>query len=331
MGRRKVQIRRIEDDRARKVTFAKRKHGLVKKAMELSLLCDCDIALLIFTREKRFYKYTTTNINSILQKLAKNPPVVEDRHNGMYEQLYVKKGKAGESSDPEEMPRMPMSSLPLGGFPAGGFPGMPGLPMPGLPMPGLPMPGMPMLGMPGSMPGMPGSMPGMPGMPGSMPGMPGSMPVMPLGSMPGLPGISGMPAMGEDMSMSMAAAGTAGHKKNLSVEIPGGSDPLSLGVGDLNTPNSIAMFNQLGSSVMNNVAMQLSPNAISLGSLGSGSGIGGGMNFPSPNTLAAFGSMVSGNTPRGAVGGPFSLPVSVPTPVGGNPDPKALESIPEKK
>merc|ERR1712025_330698 len=86
--------------------------------------------------------------------------------------------------------------------------------------------------------------------------------------------------------------------------------------GDLNTPNSIAMFNQLGSSVMSNT-MQLSPNAISLGSLGSGSGIGGGMNFPSPNTLAAFGGMVAGNTPRGAVTAP-TLPVNVPPAVDGN-------------
>jgi len=95
MGRRKVQIKRIQDDRARKVTFAKRKFGLVKKAMELSLLCDCDIALLIFTKEKpdqRFFQYTTTSMQSILNKLAKNPKPVEDRHNGQYFDLYEKKG-----------------------------------------------------------------------------------------------------------------------------------------------------------------------------------------------------------------------------------------------
>merc|ERR1711998_35872 len=139
MGRRKVQIRRIEDDRARKVTFAKRKHGLVKKAMELSLLCDCDIALLIFTREKpdqRFYKYTTTNINTILQKLSKNPPVVEDRHNGMYEQLYVKKGKGGgiDVDDDVPIPRMPNAGMPM--MANAGLPGMPGMPggLPGMPM-----------------------------------------------------------------------------------------------------------------------------------------------------------------------------------------------------
>merc|ERR1711988_1820802 len=280
MGRRKVQIRRIEDDRARKVTFAKRKHGLVKKAMELSLLCDCDIALLIFTREKpdqRFYKYTTTNINTILQKLSKNPPVVEDRHNGMYEQLYVKKGKGGDTDPEDALPpqRMPTAGIPM--MPNTGLPSMPG-------------------------------MPGMPGLPGMPMGVAGGMPSM-------------MQNMGEDMALAMGQSGSAAHKKNLSVEIPGGGDLAQL--GDLNTPNSLALFNQLGSSVMAN-NMQLSPNAISLGSLGSGSGIGGGMNFPSPNTLAAFGNMVSGNTPRGAVPG-NSFPIPAPV------DAKALPAIPEKK
>merc|ERR1711907_269954 len=99
MGRKKIQIRRIDDERVRKVTFAKRKSGLVKKAMELSLLCDCDIALLIFTPkpDQKFYKYTSKGIKSVMDKLATNPPIQEDRHNGQYEELF-KKGKK-ESDD----------------------------------------------------------------------------------------------------------------------------------------------------------------------------------------------------------------------------------------
>jgi len=102
MGRKKIQIRRIDDERVRKVTFAKRKSGLVKKAMELSLLCDCDIALLIFTPkpDQKFYKYTSCGIKSVMDKLATNPPVQEDRHNGQYEELYKKKGgKEGDDMD----------------------------------------------------------------------------------------------------------------------------------------------------------------------------------------------------------------------------------------
>eukprot|EP00826_Nyctotherus_ovalis_P013355 TRINITY_DN135_c0_g2_i4.p1 TRINITY_DN135_c0_g2~~TRINITY_DN135_c0_g2_i4.p1 ORF type:complete len:245 (-),score=59.19 TRINITY_DN135_c0_g2_i4:296-1030(-) len=47
MGRRKINIGYIKDDKLRKVTSCKRKKGLIKKAMELSLLCGTDILLII--------------------------------------------------------------------------------------------------------------------------------------------------------------------------------------------------------------------------------------------------------------------------------------------
>ena len=45
MGRNKIKIERIKSDRNRNVTFIKRKKGLIKTAMELSLLCDANIFL----------------------------------------------------------------------------------------------------------------------------------------------------------------------------------------------------------------------------------------------------------------------------------------------
>ena len=47
MGRKKIKISYIENEKFRKVTCCKRKKGLVKKAMELSLLCGNDILLII--------------------------------------------------------------------------------------------------------------------------------------------------------------------------------------------------------------------------------------------------------------------------------------------
>ncbi|CAG05378.1 unnamed protein product, partial [Tetraodon nigroviridis] len=52
-GRKKIQIARIMDERNRHVTFTKRKFGLMKKAYELSVLCDCEIALIIFNSTKQ--------------------------------------------------------------------------------------------------------------------------------------------------------------------------------------------------------------------------------------------------------------------------------------
>lgn len=50
MGRKKIAIEKIEDDRMRQITFAKRKNGLLKKAMELAVLCDCEVSLIIFNQ-----------------------------------------------------------------------------------------------------------------------------------------------------------------------------------------------------------------------------------------------------------------------------------------
>ncbi|GMJ03998.1 AGAMOUS-like 66 [Hibiscus trionum] len=53
MGRVKLQIKRIENDTNRQVTFSKRRSGLIKKAYELSILCDIEIALIMFSPSGR--------------------------------------------------------------------------------------------------------------------------------------------------------------------------------------------------------------------------------------------------------------------------------------
>uniref|UniRef100_A0A6B2L5F0 MADS-box domain-containing protein n=1 Tax=Arcella intermedia TaxID=1963864 RepID=A0A6B2L5F0_9EUKA len=45
MGRRKIEIKAIGDEKKRLATFIKRKNGLMKKAMELSILCGCEVKL----------------------------------------------------------------------------------------------------------------------------------------------------------------------------------------------------------------------------------------------------------------------------------------------
>lgn len=50
MGRKKIRIESIENERQKMVTFSRRRAGLIKKAHELAVLCDCKIALLIFDR-----------------------------------------------------------------------------------------------------------------------------------------------------------------------------------------------------------------------------------------------------------------------------------------
>ncbi|XP_028221501.1 agamous-like MADS-box protein AGL30 [Glycine soja] len=48
MGRVKLKIKRLENTNGRQATYAKRRNGIMKKAAELSILCDIDIILLMF-------------------------------------------------------------------------------------------------------------------------------------------------------------------------------------------------------------------------------------------------------------------------------------------
>ncbi|KAI4147318.1 MAG: hypothetical protein L6R39_003163, partial [Caloplaca ligustica] len=66
MGRRKIEIKAIKDDRNRSVTFLKRKGGLFKKAHELSVLCSVDVAVIIFGHNKKLYEYSSGDINETI-------------------------------------------------------------------------------------------------------------------------------------------------------------------------------------------------------------------------------------------------------------------------
>ncbi|CAM0872000.1 unnamed protein product [Alopecurus aequalis] len=61
MGRGKVEMRRIENKISRQVTFAKRRNGLLKKAYELSLLCDAEVALIIFSGRGRLFEFSSSS------------------------------------------------------------------------------------------------------------------------------------------------------------------------------------------------------------------------------------------------------------------------------
>ncbi|KAH9605169.1 hypothetical protein KSS87_011125 [Heliosperma pusillum] len=59
MVRGKTQMKRIENDSSRQVTFSKRRNGLLKKAFELSVLCDAEVALMIFSSTGKLYEFAS--------------------------------------------------------------------------------------------------------------------------------------------------------------------------------------------------------------------------------------------------------------------------------
>ncbi|XP_042006062.1 MADS-box transcription factor ANR1-like [Salvia splendens] len=71
MGRGKIVIRRIDNSTSRQVTFSKRRSGLLKKAKELSILCDAEVGLIVFSSTEKLYDFASTSMKSVIERYAK--------------------------------------------------------------------------------------------------------------------------------------------------------------------------------------------------------------------------------------------------------------------
>ncbi|KAJ4959873.1 hypothetical protein NE237_019783 [Protea cynaroides] len=76
MGRVKLKIKRLENTSGRQVTYSKRRSGILKKARELSILCDIDIALLMFspTGKATLCLGERSTIEEVIAKFAQLTP-----------------------------------------------------------------------------------------------------------------------------------------------------------------------------------------------------------------------------------------------------------------
>ncbi|XP_061373981.1 truncated transcription factor CAULIFLOWER C-like isoform X2 [Gastrolobium bilobum] len=96
MGRGRVVLERIQNKINRQVTFSKRRSGLLKKAFELSVLCDAEIALIIFSSRGKLFQYSSTDMNRIIEKyrqccfnMSKTGDLVEHQSQSLYEELSI--------------------------------------------------------------------------------------------------------------------------------------------------------------------------------------------------------------------------------------------------
>ncbi|RID69429.1 hypothetical protein BRARA_C01525 [Brassica rapa] len=59
MGRKKLEIKRIEKNSSRQVTFCKRRNGLIEKARQLSVLCEASVGLLVVSASDKLYSFSS--------------------------------------------------------------------------------------------------------------------------------------------------------------------------------------------------------------------------------------------------------------------------------
>ncbi|XP_039134136.1 MADS-box protein SOC1-like [Dioscorea cayenensis subsp. rotundata] len=68
MGRGKTEMKRIENATSRQVTFSKRRNGLLKKAFELSVLCDAEVALVVFSPRGKLYEFASSSMQETINR-----------------------------------------------------------------------------------------------------------------------------------------------------------------------------------------------------------------------------------------------------------------------
>ncbi|CAK9231642.1 unnamed protein product [Sphagnum troendelagicum] len=101
MGRVKLEIKKIENPTNRQVTYSKRRNGLIKKAYELSVLCDIDIGLIMFSPSGKLTQYCNCSMEDVITRFANLPlPERNKRKIENLEHLHktVKKLAVGEEN-----------------------------------------------------------------------------------------------------------------------------------------------------------------------------------------------------------------------------------------
>lgn len=75
----------------------------MKKAYELSVLCDCEIALIIFTSNNKLYQYASSDMDKVLLKYTEyNDTVVSQTNKDIVEMLNKKENQGGGFDDDDD-------------------------------------------------------------------------------------------------------------------------------------------------------------------------------------------------------------------------------------
>ncbi|CAN6678928.1 unnamed protein product [Malus baccata var. baccata] len=64
----KIKIRKIDYLPARQVTFSKRRRGIFKKAGELSILCESEVAVIIFSQTGKLFDFSSSSTKDVIAR-----------------------------------------------------------------------------------------------------------------------------------------------------------------------------------------------------------------------------------------------------------------------
>ncbi|EJT51879.1 hypothetical protein A1Q1_06876 [Trichosporon asahii var. asahii CBS 2479] len=116
MGRKKIEIKPLTDERNRNVTFLKRKAGLMKKAYELSVLCGANVSLLIFSSNGKPYEFSSADFDSEIDRYNEYEGTIERRRGAEFEAMINDdddddEGGAGNDDGEQQPKKGPAKSL----------------------------------------------------------------------------------------------------------------------------------------------------------------------------------------------------------------------------
>ncbi|XWS56289.1 hypothetical protein CRYUN_Cryun09bG0073100 [Craigia yunnanensis] len=115
MGRGKIEIKKIENLNSRQVTFSKRRNGLLKKARELSILCDAEVGVIIFSSTGKVYQWSSTSMEHTLLRYNRGMAVDQSQEHPSDEQKAENSQPVDVNALKEEYLRLRAAYMQLNG------------------------------------------------------------------------------------------------------------------------------------------------------------------------------------------------------------------------
>ncbi|XP_034216221.1 MADS-box protein JOINTLESS-like isoform X2 [Prunus dulcis] len=100
--RKKIKIKKIDYLPARQVTFSKRRRGIFKKAEELSVLCESEVAVVIFSATGKLFDYSSSSIKDVIERYKAHTNGVEKSDEPSVELQLENENQIGLSKELEE-------------------------------------------------------------------------------------------------------------------------------------------------------------------------------------------------------------------------------------